>query len=381
MITAMLAGGLLAFGLNHFLGEAETGIRTLGALPAALPPLSAPTFDLDALRKLLAVAFGVVVLGLTEAVSIARAIALKSGQRIDGDQEFIGQGLANIAASFFSGLPASASFNRSGANYEAGARTPLAAVFAAVSLVAIVLVVAPLVAFLPIASMAAILLLVAAGLFDVASMRTILRTSRSEAGVLALTFFSALLLELEFAILLGVFVSLVLYLNRTSRPRLIGVAPDQAQASRKFTEVREKLQECPQIKFLRIEGSLYFGAVNHVEAYLDWLREHSPGQKHLVLMAKGVRFVDVAGAELLVREAGKRRAVGGGLYFHGARAEAADLLEKPDFLGPLGAANFFATKSDAITTLFPQLDRSVCARCRARVFVECAGLPPPVPPD
>lgn len=104
MITAMLAGSVLAWGLNYFLGEPRTGIRTLGALPAALPGLSAPTFDLDTFRKLLAIAFAVVLLGLTEAVSIARAIALKSGQRIDGNQEFIGQGLANIVASFFSGM-------------------------------------------------------------------------------------------------------------------------------------------------------------------------------------------------------------------------------------------------------------------------------------
>src|SRR3972149_5529980 len=97
-------------------------------------------------------------------------------------------------------------------------------------------------------------------------------------------------------------------------------------------------------------------------------------------MAKGVRFVDVAGAELLAQEARKRRALGGGLYFHGARAEAEELLQKPDFLGHIGAENFFATKSDAITTLFPQLDRTICARCRARVFVECAGLPPPEAP-
>jgi SulP family sulfate permease len=380
MIAAMLAGSALAWGLNHELGEAHTGIRTLGALPAALPGLSAPAFDLDTFRKLLAIAFAVVLLGLTEAVSIARAIALKSGQRVDGNQEFIGQGLANIVASFFSGFPTSASFNRSGANFEAGARTPLAAVFAALLLIVIVLAIAPLVAYLPVASMAAILFLVAWRLFDFASIRTIVRTSRAETGVLALTFFGALLLELEFAILLGVFVSLVLYLHRTARPRLIGIAPDSARTSRKFTDLRENLQECPQLKFLRVEGSIYFGAVNHVETYLDWLRDRAPDQRHLVLMAKGVRFVDVAGAELLAREARKRRAFGGGLYFHGARAEAEELLKKPEFLGHIGAQNFFSTKSDAILALFPRLDRQICARCTARVFVECASLPPPEPP-
>jgi hypothetical protein len=156
----------------------RSGIRTLGALPGALPPLSHPDFSLENMRKLLAIAVAVTVLGLTEAISIARAIALKSGQRIDGNQEFIGQGLSNIVASFFSGYPSSASFNRSGLNYEAGARTPLAAACSALFLVAVLLAVAPLVAYLPIASMAAILFLVAWGLFDFHSIRGIIRASR-----------------------------------------------------------------------------------------------------------------------------------------------------------------------------------------------------------
>jgi SulP family sulfate permease len=379
MITAMVAGGVLAYALNSQLGESHTGVRTLGALPGALPRLSAPAFDVDTLRKLLAIAVAVVVLGLTEAVSIARAIALKSGQRVDGNQEFIGQGLANIVASFFSGYPSSASFNRSGINYEAGARTPLSAVFAAGLLIVILIGVAPLVAFLPIASMAAILFLVAWGLFDFASIRTILGTSRAEAGVLALTFFATLLMELEFAILVGVTTSLVLYLNRTSRPRLVGVAPDPAAESRRFREVRDKLAECPQVKMLRVEGSIYFGAVSHVDAYFDWLRERAPAQRYLVLMSKGVRFVDVAGAELLAHEARRRRALGGGLYFHGTRPEAEALLRKHPFVDDIGPENFFATKGEAIGTLFPRLDRAICARCRARVFLECASLPPPAP--
>jgi SulP family sulfate permease len=105
MIVAMIAGAALAYGLNATLGHGATGIRTLGALPSALPQLSHPQFSLETFRALLGIALAVTLLGLTEAVSIARAIALKSGQRIDGNQEFIGQGLANIAASFFSGYP------------------------------------------------------------------------------------------------------------------------------------------------------------------------------------------------------------------------------------------------------------------------------------
>src|SRR5512134_591590 len=201
MIVAMIAGSVAGYALDRWLEGAHAGIRMLGALPGALPELSAPRLSLDTLRALAGAAIAVSVLGLVEAVSIARSIALRSGQRIDGNQEFIGQGLSNVVGSFFSAYPSSGSFNRSGANYEAGAQTPLAAVLSAAFLVLIVLAVAPLAAFIPVASMAAILLLVAWGLFDFHQMRTIVRASGAEGALLAVTIFATLTLHLEIAIL------------------------------------------------------------------------------------------------------------------------------------------------------------------------------------
>jgi len=376
MIAAMLVGSVLAFALNQIVGAEHTGIRTLGALPGALPPLSHPDFDLEYLRKLLAIAVAITVLGLTEAVSIGRAIALKSGQRIDGNQEFIGQGLSNIVASFFSGYPVSASFNRSGLNYEAGARTPLAAAFSSLFLIVVLLGVAPLMAYLPIAGMAAILFLVAWGLIDFHSIRTIVRASRAETAVLALTFAATLLLELEFAILAGVMLSLLVYLNRTSRPSMRSLVPDPRHATRKMAVLEKGLVECPQLKILRIEGSIYFGAVNHVGAHLDTLREVSPGQKNLLLLSKSINFVDVAGAELLAHEAERRGKMGGQLYLYSLRQPVRDMLARGGYIDQIGRANIFATKNEAIGGVFARLDRSICRTCSARIFNECAALPP-----
>ena len=378
MIVAMVAGSVLAFALNQALGFERTGIRTLGALPGALPPLSNPDFTLENMRKLLSIAVAVTVLGLTEAVSIARAIALKSGQRIDGNQEFIGQGLANIVASFFSGYPASASFNRSGLNYEGGAKTPLAAVFSSLFLVVVLLGVESLVTYLPIASMAAILFLVAWGLFDFHSIRNILRASRPETMVLASTFAATLLMELEFAILAGVTLSLIVYLNRTSHPTMRSIVPDPRDERRAMVESGTEFAECPQVKILRIEGSIYFGAVNHVDAHFETLHERSPGQKHLLLLSKSINFVDVAGAELLAHEAERRRAMGGGLYFYGLRQPVRDALERSGLIEDIGRDNVFAVRREAIGSVFARLDRSICARCRARIFLECRDLPEPV---
>ncbi len=166
LIVAMIAGGLVAAVLDRQFGNEVTGIGHVGALAAGLPPLSAPDFSLSALQNTFFSALAVTVLALTEAVSISRSIAAKSQQHINGDQEFVGQGLSNLFGSFFSAYASSGSFNRSGVNYESGARTPLAAVFSALFLLLILFLVAPLAAHLPVPAMAAALFLVAWNLID-----------------------------------------------------------------------------------------------------------------------------------------------------------------------------------------------------------------------
>jgi SulP family sulfate permease len=377
MLTAMVLGSAIALALDQALGPERTGLRTLGPLPGALPPLSMPDLSAGTLQSLLGSAIAVALVSLTQATSIAHAIALKSGQRLDNSQEFIGQGLANVAAAFFSGFPASASTNRCAINYEAGARTPMSAIFAAGLLVLALLAIAPLAAYLPIAVVAGILFLVAWNLIDFSRIRKILSTSRGEGTVLAVTFFATLLLDLEFAILAGVLVSLMLYLNRTSRPIMRSLVPDPRHTKRKMTEVEESLVECPQLKILRIEGSIYFGAAGHVERHLDTLREHNPDQKHLLLMSKSINFVDMAGAELLVEEARRRRAGGGQLYFYSLREAVEELFERGGYIAEFGRENIYRGKREAIGGVFTRLDLSICATCRARIFEECASVPEP----
>jgi SulP family sulfate permease len=382
MIVALVAGGVVGYGLNLWLGAEHTGIRTIGRLAGALPPLSAPDLSADTLKALLGIAVGVTLLSLTEAMSIARAVALKSGQRIDANQEFVGQGLSNVAASFFSGYPSSASFNRSGLNYEAGARTPLAAALSAPLLIAVTFAVAPLLAHLPLASMAALLFMVAWGLLDFAAFRAILRSSRSEAAVLGFTFAATLLMNLEVAILVGVTLSLLVYLNRTSRPQMRAVAPDPRHSERRFGPVAQGIAECPQLKIMAVEGSIYFGAVDHVEAHFETLREVAREQKHLLVVSRNINFIDIAGGEALAREARARRWIGGRLWLQGLRQPAEDLLRKSGFMADVGEDAVFRDKQEAIARVFERLDPAICARCRARIFEECASRPlrePPAP--
>jgi SulP family sulfate permease len=375
MIAAMLVGSLAGALLNHLLGADVTHIRTVGALSGALPPLSVPALSLENVKLLGGSALAVTMLGLTEAVSIARAIAVRSEQRIDGNQEFIGQGLANVVGSFFSSYASSGSFNRSGLNYEAGARTPLAAAFASVFLAAIVLFVAPLAAYLPVAAMAGILFLVAWGLIDVQHIRGIVRASRSEAAILVVTFLSTLFLELEFAIYAGVILSLVFYLNRTSRPLVRALVPDYDDPQGRLAESRG-LPECSQLKIVEVHGSLFFGAIDHVQQQLQEVDGDEPGRKHVLVVADGINFADIAGAQMLAREARRRRRLGGGLYLLGVKKRTLDMLRRGRYLEEIGEENIFDSRAEAIAQITKRLDPAICEPCDVRVFRECPGSAP-----
>lgn len=366
LLFAMIIGS----GLCVMIDGSTHGVRLLGKLPACLPPLSMPSFSPETIRMLAPGALAVALLGLIEALSIARSIAAGSNQHIDGNQEFIGQGLSNIAASFFSSYAGSGSFTRSGINYQAGAVTPLASVFAAIFLAVIVLLVAPLTAYLPLSAMGGVILMVAFKLIDVHHIREIIRSSRSETIVLLVTFGSTLLFHLEFAIYTGVFLSLALYLTRTSHPHIAALSPDPEDLRRRFTDLDEKsLPECPQLKILRIDGSLFFGAVNHVAEFLEKTDEDDP--RHLLIVGIGINFIDVSGALMLTQETHRRKKLGKHLWLCRIKHEVHDFLERGEYLDIIGSEHLFSTESKAISEIFDRLDRNRCRSCTARIFQEC----------
>lgn len=350
LIAAMLAGSAATAALNGAFGAERTGIESLGALRVGWPPLSMPDFSVATIERLVPIAIAVALLSLTEAVSIARAIALKSGQRIDGNQEFIGQGLANIAGAFFSGYASSGSFNRTGLNYSAGARTPLAAVFSAVFLLLILLFLAPFAKYLSTPVMAGLLFVVAWGLIDFHHIAEILRTSRQESAILLVTFISTLTLHLEFAIYLGVLLSLVLYLHRTARPRIEEVQPLPGVSPPVFVPA-EAADLVPGLKIVRINGSIYFGAVSHVEEAMQAIDQDDPSRRCVLLVATGINFLDVAGAHMLGQEARRRRALGGSLAVFNMKEEPLAMLRRTGQLEAIGTENIFRLGEDVVRVL------------------------------
>ncbi len=368
LLFGMVAGSFLAYALKDTAG----GIKLVGEIPAHLPPLSSPDFSVSTIKMLAPEAFAVALLGLIEAVSISRAVATKSNQRIDSNQEFIGQGLSNITGSFVSSYAGSGSFTRSGINYEAGARTPMSAIFAALALMVIVLLIAPLTAYLPIAAMGGVILLVAYNLIDFHHISQVFRFSRSETSILLTTFFATLFLELEFAIYLGVLLSLVLFLARTSTPQIPTLSVDVVERDRrKLININKKpVKQCPQLKIIRVDMSIYFGSINHVQKRIANISEKQ-GINHILIVASGINFIDLAGAEALVTENNRLRKSGGGLYFVGLKASVYEFAAKSCFIRNIGSDHFFDNKQQAIASIYRRMDKAVCADCDKRIFVEC----------
>ena len=369
LLIGMLVGGLLAF----YLGSFTDSIKTVGAMPAYFPPLSTPDFSLSSLKSLAPEAFAIALLGLIEASSIGRSIATKSNQRIDANQEFIGQGTSNIVGSFFSSYASSGSFTRSGVNFESGARTPLSAILAALFLMVIVLLVAPLISYLPLAAMAGVILLVAYNLIDFKNIKKTFTYSKSESVIFSATFLATLLFELEFAIYLGVLLSLMLFIAKTSTPDVhtLAFGTPPGEGDRRLQSIRKApLVQCPQLKIIRIDMSIYFGSINHIQKQISQIVDNQRIY-HILIVASGVNFIDLAGIEALLIENTRLKAQNGSLYFVAVKSTAFEFMEKVNFVNEIGRDNFFDSKAEAINVLYDRLDKSKCEKCQALVFKEC----------
>lgn len=367
LLLGLIVGSLIAF----FIGADSHSVKLVGEIPSQLPPFSRPEFSMETIRMLAPQAFAIALLGLIEAVSIARSVSTRSHQHIDGNQEFIGQGLSNMAGSFLSCYAGSGSFTRSGINYDSGAKTPMSAIFAAVILMGIVLLIAPLTAYLPVAAMGGVILLVAYNLIDFHHIKSIFVTNRSETSIFLVTFLSTLFLELEFAIYIGVLLSLVIFLGKTSKPQVTLLSPDTCDPRRSFIDIESKpLNECPQLTMLRIDRSIYFGSVSYLQSKLQAI-ETSSGTKHILLVASRINYVDMAGAEMLTREAQRLQSIGGGLYICGLNSDLWQFFAESGYLKTIGTQYFFSGKKDAIKYIYKKLSNDRCEQCHHPVFNEC----------
>ena len=361
MLIAMVFGSILAI----LLGGESVGIETVGNIPSNLPPFHIPDLNYENVSKLSSGAMVLALLGLIEAVAIGRAIALHTHQRIDGNQEFIGQGLSNIIASFFSSYAGSGSFTRSGVNHQAGAKTPMSAIIASFFLMLVMLLFAQYASYLPKAAMGGIILLVGYNLIDFHHIKQVYKSSGKELIVLVVTLTGTLFFDLEFALLAGILSSFFFYMERTSKPNIAVLGIDKNRNL--VNMIRDKdAVECSNLKIVRIDGSLYFGSIDKISAYFSKLYEENEIQ-YVLIAADGINFIDLAAAEWLTNEIIKWQKNRGGIFIAGLKLISQDVLLKGGFLDKIGKNILFLDKKLAIS----EIHKLIKKPCKVKAFEEC----------
>lgn len=373
-LPAPLIGMVIASLAVFIFSLDQRGVSVIGQIPQNLPPFKGlPVFNLELISRLSTGALAVGAIGLVQVTAIARSISAQTGQRLDSNQEFVGQGLANITSGFFSGYNCAGSFSVTAVNYKAGARSPFASIFASLFVLAAMLLLGPLTAFLPRAALAGVLIVTAYGMIDQEEIARIWRGGREDRIIMVVTLLGTLFLEIEFAVLVGILLSLALYILRTSTPRVHAVVPDDS--FRHFYYQPDK-DQCVQLGIIEILGDLYFGAVNHVEEFiLDHAARH-PDQRFLLIRMHNVNNIDFSGVHMLENVVKIFRERGGDVFLVRANPRVAKMMASVDFDTHLGMDHFLQ-EDEMITFLFHRvLDPAVCIyECPVRVFRECQNLP------
>lgn len=332
------------------------GGEVVGTIPPGLPEFKLPSVNLEKIGALLSGALIIALVGFMEAVSAAKAIATRTRQRLDANQELIGQGLANVAGSLFQSFPVSGSFSRTAVNYSAGARTGMASMFTAFMVVITLLLFTPLLYHLPQAVLAAIIMMAVAGLINFRAMRDAWRAHRHD-GIAALVTFAATLVfapHLDKGILLGAGLAVVLYLYRTMKPRVVvlGRHPDGVLRDADL----HGLPLSEHLVAVRFDGQLYFANTPYFEAAILDVAARFPKARQILVVADGINQMDASGEEAVRHLNARLREAGVTLSFSGLKRQVLEVMERTGLIEKIGRDNLFASEDDALEALAKRID-------------------------
>jgi SulP family sulfate permease len=327
-------------------GLADEGVKIVGDIPKGLPPLTVPEFDLELWRSLLASSLIIAIIGFVESISVAQTLASKRRQRIDPDQELIGLGTANIAGAFSGGYPVTGGFARSAVNFDAGAETPAAGAFTAIGIALATLFLTPLLYFLPIATLAATIIVAVLSLVDIKSIKQAWAYSKSDFAAMMVTIVLTLTLGVEVGVMSGVAISIAIYLFRSSRPHfaIVGQVPDTDH----FRNIeRHKVQTNPRLVTVRIDESLYFANARFMEDAIYDLALDKPELEHVILMCSAVNDIDLSALESLEAINERLKTVNIKFHLSEVKGPVMDKLKRSHLLQNL-TGEVFLSQIDAI---------------------------------
>ena len=356
LATLLLAG--LAAWIFRLDQQGVRLVRDLGEISGGVPLFTGFPLNADGLAllpKITSIAIAAAVLGMLESVTIAKSLATKTGQSIDSNQELIGMGLGNLLGAGFGAMPGSASFLRSAAGLQAGARTQWAVIMGSGVVLLLVLVLTPLLAYLPIAAIAAYLIVIAIRLFQPAQIFIVRRATRADALVFWLTLVAALFLQLDTAIYTGIGASLVLFLQKAGAPTLQEHAfDDQGQLTQIATPTE---RNSPQVSIIHVEGDLFFGAADLFQDGIRRLAE-DPNIRVFILRMKNARHLDATTVMALGQLLDYLQSQGRHLLISGVHGDVAAVLRRSGLVKKIGLENIFPAEENATLATKKALQRA-----------------------
>lgn len=324
----------------------QDGVAIVGDIPKGLPPLTAPSFDMGLWVSLLGSSFVIALIGFVESISVAQTLAAKKRQRIDPDQELVGLGAANVAAAFSGGYPVTGGFARSAVNFDAGAETPAAGAFTAIGIALATLFLTPLLYFLPIATLAATIIVAVLSLVNIGDIREAWTYSKSDFAAMMATILLTLLMGVEAGVFAGVVLSIALFLFRSSRPHFAVVG--QVRDTEHFRNVlRHKVMTNPRLVSIRIDESLYFANARYLEDTVYDLAFSDDRVEHVVLMCSAVNEIDLSALESLEAINERLQSAGVKLHLSEVKGPVMDRLKRSHFLDNL-SGQVFLSQMDAV---------------------------------
>lgn len=334
----------------------QGGGEVVGKIPEGLPSVSMPAFSWDVFSTLLPSAIVISLVGFMEAISIAKAMAAKTRDRIDPNQELIGQGLANIVGSATQSFPVSGSFSRSAVNLNAGAKTGMSSVITAGLVLVTLLFLTPLLYHLPQAVLAAVIMMAVAGLVNVSAMKHAWHASRHDGVAAVVTFFAVLAFapHLDNGIIVGGGLALVLYLFRTMKPRVARLGR-YSDGTLRDLKVNPDLPTSKHVVAMRFDGQLYFANVSYFEdTILEAISDH-PDAKYLLVVGDGINQIDATGEEVIHHMMERLHANNVTLVFSGLKKQVLDVMRSTGLIDAIGQENIFANEDMALSAIYERL--------------------------
>ncbi len=356
-IPAVLVAVVTTTVVSYAIGFEAMGGQVVGSIPEGLPGFAMPAFNLEALSGLFIGSIIIAMVGFMEAISIAKAMAAKSKDRIDPNQELIGQGLGNIFGSFFQAYPASGSFSRSAVNFNAGAKTGFSSVVTAIIVVITLLFLTPLLYHLPKATLAAVVIMAVFGLINFNAIKHIWRINKHD-GIAAMVTFVATIAsapKLDHGIIIGAVLAIVLYLYRTMKPR-VAVLGRYKDGTLRDIEINKDLPTDKHIIAVRFDGSLYFANVSYFEDTMLKAVAAYPDAKYLLVVGDAINQIDASGEEVLHQLVERLHDNGMTVVFSGLKRQILQVMLASGLHDVIGEQNIFSNEDFALDEIYKRLD-------------------------